>query len=68
VPGVVDIHHVHAWSLIPDRPLITLHATVSRQADHEEVLLALQRLLAERFRMEHATIQIERERCTERSR
>jgi cobalt-zinc-cadmium efflux system protein len=65
VPGVVDIHHVHAWSLVPDRPLITLHATVSRNADHDEVLRALQRLLAERFRIDHATIQIEREACTD---
>jgi cobalt-zinc-cadmium efflux system protein len=65
VPGVLDIHHVHAWSLVPERPLITLHATVSRDADHEEVLHALQHLLAERFAIEHATIQIERENCTD---
>ena len=67
VPGVLDIHHVHAWSLIPDRPLITLHATVSQTAGHDEVLHALQRLLAERFRIEHATIQIERDSCTDQS-
>jgi cobalt-zinc-cadmium efflux system protein len=67
VPDVVDIHHVHAWSLVPDRPLITLHATVSRKADHDQVLYALQRLLAERFRIQHATIQIERETCTDRA-
>lgn len=65
VPGVLDIHHVHAWSLVPERPLITLHATVSGHADHGEVLQTLQRLLAERFGIEHATIQIERESCPE---
>jgi cobalt-zinc-cadmium efflux system protein len=65
VPGVLDIHHVHAWSLVPERPLITLHATVARDADHDAVLHALQHLLAQRFRIEHATIQIEREICTD---
>ncbi len=65
VPGVLDIHHVHAWMLVPDRPLITLHATVSRDTDQNEVLKALQRLLAERFHIAHSTIQIEREACTQ---
>jgi len=65
VPGVLDIHHVHAWMLVPDRPLITLHATISRDVEQNEILRALQDLLAERYHIAHATIQIEREACTE---
>src|SRR3954463_5576422 len=26
VPGVADVHHVHAWSLTQKKPLVTLHA------------------------------------------
>jgi cobalt-zinc-cadmium efflux system protein len=66
VPGVVDIHHVHAWSLVPDRPLVTLHATVSPEADHDEVLHGIEGTLRERFGIAHATIQVERAHCTDR--
>lgn len=66
VPGVLDVHHVHAWSLTPERPLITLHATIDEAADHDTVLHRLQEALAGRFDIAHATIQIERGRCTDR--
>ncbi len=67
VPGVTDVHHVHAWSLTPERALITLHATIVEGADHDEILRRLQRVLAERFDIQHATIQLERDRCPDRS-
>jgi cobalt-zinc-cadmium efflux system protein len=60
VPGVTDIHHVHAWSLTPERPLITLHARIAPGADHDAVLAALQQVLSQRFGFGHATIQVER--------
>jgi cobalt-zinc-cadmium efflux system protein len=68
VPGVTDVHHVHAWCLTPERPLITLHANIAEDADHDSVLHRLQATLAERFAIDHATIQIERNRCTDRHR
>ncbi len=63
--GVLDIHHVHLWALTPERPLITLHARIAEDADHDTVLRRLQVILAERFALSHATIQIERGTCTE---
>jgi cobalt-zinc-cadmium efflux system protein len=63
VPGVADIHHVHAWSLTPQRRLLTLHATVGEGHDHDAVLRQLQALLAERYDLGHATIQVERGPC-----
>ncbi|WP_119677469.1 cation diffusion facilitator family transporter [Indioceanicola profundi] len=63
VPGVTDIHHVHAWSLTPERPLVTMHANIEPGADHDDVLRQLQSLLRERFGIRHATIQVEREGC-----
>jgi cobalt-zinc-cadmium efflux system protein len=68
VPGVTDVHHVHAWSLTPERPLLTLHASIADDADHDAVLHRLQATLAERFDIDHATIQLERNRCTDRHR
>jgi cobalt-zinc-cadmium efflux system protein len=65
VPGVLDIHHVHAWSLTPERRLVTLHASIAEHADHDDVLHRMQTVLARQFSIEHATIQIERNHCTD---
>ena len=59
MPEVTDVHHVHAWSLTPGRPLMTLHAVVHEGADHRAVLRRIRDLLAARFGVEHATIQLE---------
>ena len=65
VPGVVDVHHVHLWSLTPERPLITLHATIVEGADHNVVLRSLQTILVQRYDLDHATIQLEQSGCTD---
>ena len=65
IPGVLDIHHVHAWSLTPQRRLVTLHASIADHADHDDVLHRIQTVLASQFSIDHATIQIERNHCTD---
>jgi cobalt-zinc-cadmium efflux system protein len=59
VPVVLEVHHVHAWMLTIERPLITLHARVAPGVDQQEALRAIHRALADRFGIEHATVQIE---------
>jgi cobalt-zinc-cadmium efflux system protein len=63
VSGVLDVHHVHLWSLTPERPLVTLHATIATGVDYDSVLRSLQKALAERYGIDHATIQLERLGC-----
>jgi cobalt-zinc-cadmium efflux system protein len=63
VPGLVDIHHIHIWSLTPERPLLTLHARIADDAQHDEVLHRLQHVLVHRYSIKHSTIQIERNYC-----
>jgi cobalt-zinc-cadmium efflux system protein len=63
VPGVEDVHHVHAWCLTPERPLITFHASLGADADHDEVLRLLRIELVSRFNIEHSTIQLEGNPC-----
>lgn len=65
VDGVTDVHHVHAWSLTSERPLVTLHAVLAESADHTTTLCDIQAVLLARFGIEHATVQIERESCRE---
>jgi cobalt-zinc-cadmium efflux system protein len=59
IEEVTDIHHVHAWSLTQERPLVTLHAVVRADADYASVLIRIQTLVTERFGVDHATIQLE---------
>ncbi len=57
--GVTDIHHLHAWSLVPGKPLITLHARLVPGHTSDAVLAQMKQTLAERFQIDHSTIQIE---------
>jgi cobalt-zinc-cadmium efflux system protein len=63
VPALLDVHHIHAWSLTPERPLLTLHARVGETADGQAVLKNIKEVLARRFGIDHSTVQIERGRC-----
>lgn len=65
IPGIRDVHYIHAWSLTPERPLVTLHATVDPDADQETILRAIQAELSRRFGVHHATIQLEPGPCTQ---
>jgi cobalt-zinc-cadmium efflux system protein len=65
IPAIRDVHHVHAWLVGPQETLLTMHASVSAAADHAVVLKDAKVLLAERFGITHATIQIEVEDCVD---
>ena len=62
VEGVTDVHHVHAWSLTSGVNIFSSHVCVRRWEDGERVLVEVNRLLRERFKVYFSTIQIE-ERC-----
>jgi len=57
--GVADVHHVHVWSLMPGKPLITLHARAVAGHAHDSVLADIKAALAERFHITHSTVQLE---------
>jgi cobalt-zinc-cadmium efflux system protein len=65
VPEVQEVHHVHAWLLTSERPLMTMHARVREGANHHEVLIAIGRFLDDRFGIGHATVQIEASGCAD---
>jgi len=67
VTGVVEVHHVHAWSLTPNQSLVTLHAEVSEGADRDVVLREIKLVLKDRFAISHTTIQLEAAGCADRS-
>jgi cobalt-zinc-cadmium efflux system protein len=63
VPSVAAVHHVHAWSLTDERPMLTLHVVMEEGGDHMECLKEVRRALREHFNIEHATVQIETTPC-----
>ena len=65
VPAILDVHHVHCWQMGPNETLLTMHASVSRDSDHSSVLREAKIVLAERFGITHATIQIESDHCVD---
>jgi cobalt-zinc-cadmium efflux system protein len=66
IPAIRDVHHVHTWSVGPHETLLTMHALVSVAADQAMVLRDTKQLLAERFGITHATIQIEVDECIDK--
>jgi cobalt-zinc-cadmium efflux system protein len=63
VAGVRDVHHLHAWALTAEKPLLTLHATVDEEAEIGEVVARIKAVLAEDFGIDHSTIQVEHGAC-----
>ena len=64
VPDILDVHHVHAWALTPDKPFfLTMHATIDEQADADSILRHAKAFVQTEFEIDHVTIQIERRHC-----
>lgn len=63
VPGLAEVHHVHAWSVTTGEPMLTLHAVVEPAADRDAVLGGIKRVLAEEFGFSHSVVQLEGDGC-----
>ncbi|MEQ8859419.1 MAG: cation diffusion facilitator family transporter [Pseudomonadales bacterium] len=63
VPGVREVHHLHAWALTAERPLLTLHATVDEDTDLGGVVTQIKTVLNDDFGIDHSTIQVEHGPC-----
>lgn len=59
IDGVVGIHDLHVWPLSPTETALTAHLVLP-VGSSDALLAAAQRLLHDRFRIEHCTLQVER--------
>lgn len=59
IDGVVDVHDLHVWTLTSDMEVLTAHLGTSTDADPRTVLREARTVLAERFQLSHATLQVE---------
>jgi cobalt-zinc-cadmium efflux system protein len=61
--GVTDVHDLHIWALSTTSVALTAHLVVPDREVEEALLDSLTPSLKKRFRIDHATLQIERDRC-----
>src|SRR5688572_3363281 len=59
--GVVEVHDLHVWEVTTGMPAISAHIIVGRDDDCHRARWAAARLLADRFGVEHSTLQVEHE-------
>jgi cobalt-zinc-cadmium efflux system protein len=64
-PDVTEVHHLHVWQLASGSRVATLHARLREGGDAQHALVAIQRLLRERFSISHATVQVESSECAD---
>jgi cobalt-zinc-cadmium efflux system protein len=60
-PGVVEVHDLHIWEVTSGFPALAAHVLVSEGDDCHRRRRELELLLAERFGVEHTTLQVEHE-------
>jgi cobalt-zinc-cadmium efflux system protein len=67
-PSIRDIHHLHVWQLASGSRMATLHAELHKPGDSAQALLAIRRMLLERFHIQHVTVQIDPGHCPDETR
>jgi cobalt-zinc-cadmium efflux system protein len=59
LPGVVEVHDLHVWTITSGFPALSAHVIVERDADCHGVRRELERLLHDRFGLHHTTLQVD---------
>ncbi|QDY79954.1 cation diffusion facilitator family transporter [Streptomyces qinzhouensis] len=63
LPGVEDVHDLHAWTITSGMPVLSAHVVVAQEVldavGHERMLHDLQGCLGDHFDVEHCTFQLE---------
>jgi cobalt-zinc-cadmium efflux system protein len=58
-PGIVEVHDLHVWEVSSGFAALAAHVVVGRDCDCHQARLQLQRLLADRYGIEHTTLQMD---------
>ena len=61
VPHVCDVHDLHVWEVTSGFPALSAHVIVGADHDCHEARRKLERLLHDRFDIDHTTLQVEHE-------
>ena len=65
LPGVIDVHDLHIWSLGSEAHALSCHVLIEDMppSASESILRRINEVLSRRFAIEHTTIQFEHTRC-----
>jgi len=66
MPGVSDVHDLHVWSIASGVHALSAHLQIDgdcQLSDCDSLLETINRVLAERYRITHTTMQFERANC-----
>jgi cobalt-zinc-cadmium efflux system protein len=65
VPGILDVHDVHIWSLGSHQHALSCHALIEDMppSESEQILHGMNCVLSDQFHIHHTTIQFEHNRC-----
>ena len=59
IPDVVEVHDLHVWTVGSGFPSLSAHVLVRPEGDCHDARRALAAMLAERFGLQHTTLQVE---------
>lgn len=65
VPGVGEIHHVHIWGLTPQELMLTMHMSITDNANQSDVIRKAKRFLKNEYGIGHATIEVDVDGCSD---
>lgn len=57
-PQIVDVDHIHVWSISQERPILTLVAQILPDSNIEETTQAIKSYLQDTYAVEHTTVEI----------
>ena len=63
--AIEDVHHIHAWSITQERPMVTLHVRVVEACHPERIAAEVKERLMQRFGVAHATVEVEFDACAD---
>ncbi len=69
-PDIHNIHHIHAWRLSDNITHFQCHADVNKNIyikEVDKIRIDLENILHKKFNIDHITIQMELDTCTEKS-
>ncbi len=61
ITGLIAVEHIHAWSITPERPMLTLEALAQEDVSLETVSQAIKARLKSEFHVDHATVDVRRQ-------
>lgn len=57
VPGIVAVHDLHVWHMTTERAALSAHVLINEPDEWPRTLASAQRMLAQRFGVDHVTLQ-----------